>query len=704
MNNFYTNLRRLAQLQGEQLDPLELKDAVDGLVPSVSSPHVDFEASVNRVIKKLHLPAPKWPKEIDPSVAPALIYSSTKGCCILRGVNPQGLWIVEQVDVEGQKWAEELLPNLDGFRVAKLKLAKPYDVSSSPVLRIIRDELFQHKKFLTEAALGGLVMNAIALATSLYSMQVYDRVVPTGASQTLMVLTMGVVMAILFEFCIKHLRAHIFDHLIDTVDKKLARSVFLRFLAIRLDQMPRSVGGLASQLRGYESVRSFLAAVTMQLAVDAPFALIFLLLIALIGHPLIALVPAVFFALSLIFGLLNRGKVEMWAAKSTAASNFKVGLLVESVEGAETIKSGHGGWRMLSRWMHTTDEAREQDLHLRRLTENSQHVVAIAQQISYVLLVAMGALMITKGEISMGSLIACSILSGRVLAPVAMIPAQLMQWAQVKAALQGLDRLWALENDNHGVEHVVIPERIRGDFRFENVLSQYAARPAIKVDNLVIKAGEKIGVLGPVGAGKTTLLRLLSGMYKPQQGRIYLDGIDLDFISKSVISQHVGYLQQEGRLFAGTLRENLLLGMLDPGDEAIYQACEKTGLLTSVIAPHPKGLAQEILEGGTGLSGGQRQLVNLTRVFLRQPQIWLMDEPTASMDQMLERHVLQTMQAHLKPTDTMILVTHKTEMLAMVDRLIVVANNQIVLDGPKLQVLQTLQGKPAASAESTVAA
>jgi ATP-binding cassette subfamily C protein LapB len=291
----------------------------------------------------------------------------------------------------------------------------------------------------------------------------------------------------------------------------------------------------------------------------------------------------------------------------------------------------------------------------------------------------------------MGGLIACSILSGRVLGPVAGISQQIVAWGHARAALQGLDALWKLEGDHHGQESPIVLDTLRGVYRFEKVGMHLGGRSALAIAQLGIAAGEKVGVLGPIGAGKTTFLRLLSGMYKPQEGRIFLDDVDLTLLSKPFLADHMGYLPQEGRLLSGSLRENLILGLLDPGDEAILNASRTTGLFESVIASHPKGLEQVIAEGGMGLSGGQRQLVNLTRIFLRKPRIWLLDEPTASLDRNTEVQVTAALRGALRLEDTLIIVTHKPEMLQLVDRLIVIANHQVMLDGPKGDVLQKLQ-------------
>lgn len=698
-------LARLAQLQHDTVDRLALQEAAEA---ALSAHPNNPLGQLKTVAKHLQTPPPRVLRAPDAAVMPTLVFMPAGVALaafgewgILRGKNSQGQWVSEWWDAPNTRWREQADDALDGHTIAALKLRKPFVASTSPVYQLILQEILSHRRLIRDAVIGGLMINLVALASSFYSMQVYDRVVPTGASQTLLVLTLGVLVAIVFEWVVKQVRTSLYERLVDQVDQRLARTVYLRFLSIRLDQLPQSVGALAAQMRGYETVRAFFTSITTNLMVDAPFALVFTLIIALIGGWL-AMVPLTFFVLSIALGLYYRKRVDNFATKAMAQSNLKSGLLVETVEGAETIKSGQGGWRMLSRWMETTDQARECELQMRHISEHTQHLTAAFQQFSYILLVASGALLVSQGELTMGALIACSILSGRVLAPVAMIPNQLVQWAHTKAALRGLDQLWSLQDDHHGHAQPVVMENIRGQYRFESIVASYGNNKALLVPSLVIHPGEKIGVLGPVGAGKTTLLRLMSGIYKPQEGRILLDDVDLAHIAKPALAEHVGYVQQDGRLFSGTLRDNLILGQLDPGDDAILQAAHRTGLLQTVIQRHPKGLQMEVFEGGTGLSGGQRQLVNLTRAFLRQPRIWLLDEPTASIDRHLEQQVTQALRLSLKAQDTLVLVTHKAEMLELVERVIVIADHQIVLDGPKAQVLQKLQSGTPVQAQSQI--
>ncbi|MEY2994225.1 MAG: hypothetical protein RL357_1160, partial [Pseudomonadota bacterium] len=297
--------------------------------------------------------------------------------------------------------------------------------------------------------------------------------------------------------------------------------------------------------------------------------------------------------------------------------------------------------------------------------------------------------MVVQGEMTMGSLIACSILSGRVLQPVMQIPTILSQHANSIAALEGLEKVYQLETDHHGVPRPLLPSRIQGHFSIKDLGFGYpGGEAALQIPALQIRPGERIGVLGPIGSGKSTLLRLLSGLYRAQMGQITLDNMDLKQIDRTVLANHMGYLQQEHRLFQGTLRENLLVGMTDPGDDAIKAALEKSGMIGMVIA-HPRGLDLPIHEGGKGLSGGQKQLVAFTRLLLCQPDVWLLDEPTASMDGAQETLCLKALTEATRDK-TVVIVTHKPSVLPLVDRIIVIVGGQIVMDDSKQSVLEKL--------------
>lgn len=680
---------RLARIQRQPADRLALQQAVSELSEETSA-----KQQLQYIAEQLYLPKLQWlqPNDVDQTLTPALIHHPDSGWAILRAQNALGQWIVQRQDPDSNDWLEEVPESLEPYQIVRINLVKPLDIKTSKVFRVVLDSVLKEKSRLKEVIVGGILINVVALATSLYSMQVYDRVVPTGAQQTLLALTLGVFIAIGFELAVKFFRSFINERMGDHIDRHLAKVIYSRFLGVRLDQLPPSVGSLAAQLKGYETIRNFLVTIPTQLLVDLPFIFVFTAVLAFIGGNL-AYIPFTFAVVSVILGIVFRRKIERLTREATEANNLKTGLLVETVEGAETIKAGQGGWRMLSRWLNTTDEARVYDLDMRNVSEHSQFIIGSLHQVSYILIIASGALLVSAGELSMGGLIACSILSGRILNPSSKIPNMLVQWGHVKAALQGLERMWALEDDHHGIEQPIVVENIDGHYAFTDVMVNYDERTALNIKQLNIKAGEKIGIIGPVGAGKSTLLKLLSGLFKPTSGKVSLDGMDLSHISKPVIAEKIGYIQQEGRLFSGTLRENLILGLVDPGDEVILQAAEMTGLQQALISKHPMGLQCPIAEGGTGLSGGQKQLVNLTKVFLRQPRVWLLDEPTASIDRTFELKVTHALKHNIKTQDTLVLITHKPEMLSLVDRVIVVVDHKIMLDGPKEPVLQKLQEK-----------
>ncbi len=683
-SNLLLSFQRLARLQREPID----SPALQAVINNARSRENDRSMLVD-IARAMQFKTPRFLKQLDQAALPILAREPGGQWLVIRSRNTVGQWVADVLDEQTGQWKERLVFVDSQWVLVRMSLAMPLKISESPVLQTVLQELRAHRLKLMEAMLAGAMMSLLALVTSLYSMQVYDRVIPTSGYQTLLVLTIGVLMAMAFEFVLKKVRSHMYDRIVDDVDAQLSRMVFSRFLSVRLDQLPQSVGSLASQLRGYESVRSFLVSLFTQYMVDAPFGVLFLLVLAAISG-WVAIIPLVFLFVSIGVGLYFKRRVQKLSMQSQNLSNLKIGLLVETVEAAEIIKSGQGGWRMLERWLRSTDDSRAVDLDMRKVNEHSGHLIALLQQVSYVSIVAIGALMVSKGEMSFGALIASSILSGKILSPAAGLTTQLVQWAHAKSALKGLDAIWHLQTD-HGDDQPIVLDVIRGDFRCDAVEVSMAGKPVLSLNNLSLRAGEKVGIIGTVGAGKTTLLRTLSGMYKPQKGRVLLDDVDMAHLSKPLLAENMGYLPQDGRLLGGTLRENLLLGLVDPGDEDILAAARASGLMQAVITQHPLGLEQVIPEGGGGLSGGQRQLVNLTRVLLRSPKIWLLDEPTSALDRALELQTIDMLKQKIKPTDTLVLVTHKMEMLSLVDRLLVVTGGRVAKDGPRDEVLSQLR-------------
>lgn len=578
--------------------------------------------------------------------------------------------------------------------IAKIQLSEQHIANRKVSFKqLLHTNLMKHKDVVAEAVIASFIINLLALASSMFSMQVYDRVIPTRSEYTLIILSSGVALVILFEMFMKFARSRIMDKMVIGLDQNLSRDIFERLLKVRIDQMPGSVGSLAAQLRGYEQVRSFFTASTLFTLVDLPMSIVFIIIIGAIGSPFLSLIPIIAAIIGISMGLVSRVKMDKVAAKGAAASYAKTGILVETVEGMETIKAGAGNWKFLSRWLNVMNTTITNDLEVKHLNDNLNYTVQMLQQISYIGIVIVGAYIVMKGELTTGGLIACTILGGRILAPIMAIPNLLIQYSHAKAAQANIEKLFQLAQDNEGVNYPLSPAHIQGNYQAQEVVFKYAGndRPALQLPQLNIQAGEKIAILGSIGSGKSTLLKLLSGLYVTTEGRILLDGLDMNQISRESLSEQIGYLQQDHRLFQGTLRENLLIGMPTPADEVIQTALVRTGLIR-LVASHSSGIDLPISEGGKGLSGGQKQLVAFTRLVLTNPTIWLLDEPTASMDNLQEQQCLQVIAQELqKGGKTLIVSTHKMALLNLVDRIIIMANNQIVMDGPKHAVLAQLQ-------------
>lgn len=690
-NSFMWALAQAARLQGTEIDRLRLHSVTSEHLDQINNVETglhDWKKVLENVADKLDIRLDSPTKHPDVARLPAIAWHPEQGWILVRHKAASGSWVVQNYL---EQWTE--FPESTEFNCIRMHFANEREkMSDRPAFQLFKDVFMAHRKPLYEAAIATLLISFVQVAISMYSMQVYDRVIPTKGFSTLAVLTAGVLLAMLFDFVLKHVRSHLTDENLMEVDSKLSREIYARLLKVRLDQLPNSLGSLSAQIRGYESIRAFMSSSTLYFLVDMPIGVIMLIIISLIASPWVVLPVVLFLIIGISMGIATNKKIEELSKETIMLGNRKMGQLVETIEGAETIKAGGGGWNMLSKWIDLNDESIQQETKLRQVSEFGTHIISSLQQATYIAVIAIGAYLITEGHMSMGSLIAASILSSRVTAPVAMLYQILLRYGGAKGALDGIEMVYRLQMDNSNADRVILLDKVHGKYQLEDVRFAYQNSPnSVHIPSLNIAAGQKVGVLGAIGSGKSTLLRLLSGMYQPLTGKVLLDGVDMGHISRQILSEQIGYLQQDHRLFNGSLRENLLIGTVDPGDAVIQAAAEKTGL-AQAIASHPKGLELPIAEGGRGLSGGQKQLVALTRLLISKPSVWLLDEPTASMDQQTADRCMHALRQSIRPEHTLVLVTHNLQLLAFVDRLIVVANNRIVMDGPKNEVIARLKG------------
>ena len=548
-----------------------------------------------------------------------------------------------------------------------------------------------------EAIFATFVLSIFGLMSALYTMQVYDRVVPTKGFSTLWVLTIGVIMAIFFELIMKLVRSHLVDKASKAIDLELSGVFFSKALAIRSDCRPQTVGTFASQIRHFESVRNFMTSSALFILADAPFALLFILVIYFIAGP-VAFVPLMMIPVGLIVGLSMRGPIERYTAENMEESNKKNGLLIEAIDGVESVKATSAEWKLEDRWRELTKKITTTDLKSKLLTTFSTSSTQSIQQLSYVGIIAAGAYSIVNGDLTMGGLIACSIISGRALTPLAQMPNMIVQWKHAKIALDVLDGIMAMPSEREN-KRLIVPDSCKGEVKLKQVGFAYEENsPQLAIEKLSFKPGDRVAILGAVGSGKSTLIKILSGLYQPQQGGVFLDDMDMTLVANEFVREHIGYLPQEVRLFNGTLRDNLVLGLPALSDSQILKAAALTGL-DQAIKNHPNGLEINISEGGKGLSGGQRQLVGLTRLLLARPRILLLDEPTASMDTRLEEFVMKHLFDQLPEDSVIVLATHKAGVLKHVNRVVVMDSGKVTLDGPKKKVMDYLADQAKKRAE-----
>ena len=618
----------------------------------------------------------------------------------IEGVGRNRIYFLRQIDgLEQQLSHDELVSLYLGYCwFIKPKVAADnrsdlpeYHLPKSWFWKVI----WRFKGYYYQVILATFIINFLALVSSLYVMNVYDRVIPNQAYETLWVLSIGVMLAILFEFLAKMIRGHLTDIAGKKADLIISSAIFRRMMALRLADRPASAGSYANNLREFESVREFMTSASLLVLVDLPFLLLFITVIFIVGGKL-AIVPAIIIPIVIIVGFIVQRPLSRYINESMKESSQRQGLAVEALEGIETLKTNNAtGWAQ-QRWDTYTAKTSASSIKVKDTANFMINFSVAMQQLNTVFLVLFGTYLIhnenTAERITMGALIAAVILSGRALSPLAQVAGLATRFQQAKLALEGLNNIIERPIERVPERKYISPSNIQGNITFENTCFQYQedGKPAVSNLNLQIRAGEKIGILGRIGSGKSTMLKLASGLYDGSTGNVMLDNIDMRQIDPNFLRSQILLLSQSPRLFLGTLRENMDLARSDgySSDQELLEALQRFGL-DKIIRSHPKGLDMPLGEDGLGLSGGQKQIIALARMTLRNPRIVLLDEPTTGLDQATERMSLQAI-SQWAQDKTLLVVTHRPQVLQIVNRIIVMDEGKVVMDGPRDLVLQRL--------------
>ncbi len=563
--------------------------------------------------------------------------------------------------------------------------------------------IWRFRRYYYQVAIASVLINVLALIGSLYVMNVYDRVIPNRAYETLWVLSVGVLGAIAFEFLARTIRARLTDIAGKKADLIISAALFRRVMAIDLSQKPASSGSYASNLRDFESVREFMTSASLLALVDLPFILLFIFVMWMVAGPL-ALVPLATIPLVIIAGLLAQVPLARYTNESMRESSQRQGLAVEALEGLETLKTNNATNWAQQRWERFTAVTAAASIKLRDWSNGVLHFSQMVQQANTVFLVLWGTYLIhhenPASRITMGALIACVILSGRTLAPLSQVAGLMVRLQQARVALAGLNSIVERPTERDAERSYISLTQPKGEIAFSGASYRYrmgAQQGPLVLQGLsiAIRPGEKVGILGRIGSGKSTMLRLAAGLYHPTDGHVLLDGVDMRQIDPADLRTHVSLLGQAPRIFLGTLRENLDMGRMDrlSSDEELIAALRRFGL-DQLVRAHPLGLNLPIGEDGQGLSGGQKQIVSLARLTLRDPRVVLLDEPTSGLDSQTEAAALKALTEWAQGR-TLVMVTHRMQVLPFVDRVIVIDQGRVLMDGPRDAVLRRLGGSTA---------
>jgi ATP-binding cassette, subfamily C, bacterial LapB len=688
-------LVELTRIHGRPCSPVSLTAGLPltgvGLTPTLFGRAAARAGLASKVTRKSL-------SDITDAVLPAVLLLKGDSACVLLGWEEDGSTANILLPETGQGAVSLPRVELERQYAGVLITARPsfrFDRRAPEVANLrerhwfwgaVREQLPLYRDVLGAAFL----VNAFALALPLFSMNVYDRVVPNFAVETLWMLALGVAIVMVIDYGLRLMRSHFVDLAGTRIDLRLSTLITERVLGMKLSDRPASVGAFASTLRAFESVRDFVASATVTAVIDLPFALLFLAVIAWIAPPLV-LIPLVGMIILIVYSWFVQGRMRALAETTFRASAMRNATLVESLATIETIKA-HGAERVMqTRMEESSSFLARTNAQLRLASASVVNAISSLQQFVTLATVVAGVYLIHSGSLTMGGLIAATMLGSRTLGPLSQLVALMMQYQNARTALTSLEGTMRQEPERQAQARYLHRPHVAGGIAFENVHFAYPGRQqeALRGVSLRIQPGEKVVVVGRIGSGKTTLQRLILGLYQPTQGTVLIDGIDLRQLDPAELRRNVGYVDQDATLFYGTLRDNIAVAAPHATDEAIVAAAEIGGL-SAFVNRHPQGFDMLIGERGESLSGGQRQGVAIARAALQDPPILLLDEPTGSMDFTSEAQFKQRLRS-FGAHKTMLIVTHRTSLLELADRILVLDEGQVVADGPREQVLADLK-------------
>ncbi len=634
--------------------------------------------------------------EIPSLVLPCILLLTHDRSCVVTSIRDGKAEVIfpETSEAAQTVQLEDLKQEYSGYALFAAVEAAPDDraerLSIAHGKRWFWDVLRYYAPIYRHVALASVVINLIAVGSPLFVMNVYDRVVPNNAIETLWVLAIGIIIIYMFNFLLSSLRTHFVDVAGRNADIVLSSSLVEKVLSMRMDAKPESTGALVNNLREFEQLREFFSSSSLLACIDLPFLVIFLLLTGFIGGPLVFL-PLAAMPLMLGLGLLLQQRSRRSAEASYKQNMQKNALLVEIVGGLETLKSCMAESRMQKLWESVVGLSAQSNSEARKYNNLAVTVSMLITQLVTVAMIVWGVYRISEGLMTMGALIGCNILVGRTMAPLLQMASLLTRLQNSHVTLKALDMLMLLPSENQVEKTCMDFGMLRPSFTMENVSFAYPhqERLALERVSLRIEPGERVGIIGPMGSGKSTLSKLLIGLYQPKEGAVKFGDVDIRQIPSTDLRGRIGVLPQDVVLFYGSIRDNIALGDPTINDHLILRAAALAGV-TDFLRNNPAGFAAQVGEQGRALSGGQRQAVALARALVRDPEVLLLDEPTSNMDTdselMLQKRLFSVMQDR-----TVVLVTHRLSMLRIVERLIVMENGQIKMDGPRDAVLQSLR-------------